>query len=79
MRKNTCKNCISWMRCVPLKYDTPNKNLQGECNHSSFIYSSDDCVAPTDGLVYWDAESYAAGFNTGEDFGCIHFRRRFEK
>jgi hypothetical protein len=22
-------------------------------------------------LCYWDSESYAAGFDTGENFGCL--------
>ena len=75
MTNKLCKNCASWLRCIPMKYEIRDITHQGVCKHTAFVYSSDDCIAPIDGLVYWDADSYAAGFNTGENFGCIHFRR----
>lgn len=68
-----CKNCISWTRCINGKYDPVDKSHQGDCISNAFLYSDNNCVAPTNGLVYWDAESYAAGFQTGENFGCVHF------
>ena len=27
-------------------------------------------------LLYWDYECYGAGFETGQNFGCIHFEKK---
>jgi hypothetical protein len=43
----------------------------GNCKCSKFNY--DDIPNTSDGLSYMDCEGYAAGFVTGQDFGCIHF------
>ena len=40
----------------------------GTCKSDRFVY---DEKTPKDGLHYWDYESYSAGFDTGEDFGCV--------
>jgi len=60
MTKKICKNCTHW-----------EKN---NCDCDKFVYEGYD-EPPIDGLVYWDYESYSAGFETGEQFGCIHFKR----
>jgi len=45
----------------------------GKCDNEKFNYDGDRHV---DGLHYWDAEGYFADFETGEDFGCIHWKER---
>lgn len=54
----------------------------GECACPKFKYNDIEDVDPetgeallveADSLLYWDDESYAAHFITGEDFGCIHW------
>ena len=46
----------------------------GRCNSDKFIYD-EDTKPPMDGLRYWDSEGYSAGFEVGENFGCIHWMR----
>lgn len=62
----TCKDCKYWTR----RFDP---RWAGICDCSKFAYSGGGERKEKDGLFYWDAEGYSAGFNTGEDFGCIHF------
>lgn len=54
----------------------------GECTCQKFKYDYPKDVDPktgealpieADNLLYWDDETYAAHFVTGEDFGCIHW------
>lgn len=28
---------------------------------------------PPDGMTYWDSEGYSASFETGPQFGCVHW------
>lgn len=60
----TCKECKHWKR--------DENSKRGDCNSENFIYNIGDDKDNRDCLEYWDCESYGAGFNTGEDFGCIH-------
>jgi hypothetical protein len=68
-----CKDCIHWER---------NKEAylglnRGICKSPKFIDISSDLDRDSyesDTLIYYDFESYQAGFRTGESFGCIHFK-----
>ena len=40
-----------------------------------FVYTGKfDPPVKNDLLTYWDYEGYSAGFETGENFGCVHFK-----
>jgi len=71
---NTCDTCKHW---TPPFLDVPhaaygfNPEHRGECDSDKFTESGDTL---RDGLMYWDGEGYAAGFNTGPRFGCIHHK-----
>jgi len=74
--KKLCKDCMFWEPMENKGNWIGNRN-QGDCSCKSFIeYISCDAEYPVDSLVYWDAEGYASGFNTGCDFGCIHWREK---
>lgn len=69
-----CKTCKHWKRSSGFDAEYHGAH-SGECRSLKFVYSGDspgEPRTPPDGLEYWDAESYAAGFRTGEDFGCVH-------
>lgn len=81
LTKNKCKNC---------KYFERNKeeyccNKYGNCNCTKFVYGSsfihndsrynDYNEEKADELLYKDYEGYSAGFEVGENFGCIHFEK----
>lgn len=72
--KKRCKNC---------KYYKSTEKPRGECSNKNYIYTEDltwqeydKAKKYDDTLNYWDYESYMAGFNVGENFGCIHFKKR---
>ena len=65
-KNKICKNCGDWNRSHHLSY-------LGECKNDSFVYSGNGINCCNNGLQYWDVESCNAGFETGENFGCIHF------
>ena len=65
-RKKSCGSCRYWTRGKDECYG-------GVCSNDKFVERDD---TPKDGLSYWDYECYSAGFNTGEDFGCIHWTPR---
>ena len=68
-----CMNCRYWDRGGYKNY------LVGTCKNDKFVYTGDgEYETQVDGLGYWDSESYAAGFETGQDFGCIHFEKTEE-
>lgn len=62
----TCATCKHWK--------PKDGGKTGMCESDRFVYvdvwSDDD--TPTDGLGYWDYESYHAGFDTGPSFYCPH-------
>ncbi len=66
-RLKRCNTCKFWTR----EKDT----IIGDCICPKFVYSGDGQSPDTDGLGYWDYESYKAGFDTGQEFGCIHHTR----
>jgi hypothetical protein len=66
-----CQNCSYWNR---------NNLKMGDCLNDKFLYGDyrlykNDGEKLDDCLVYWDYESYDAAFCTGENFGCIHFKK----
>ena len=63
---NTCKNCKFWKQ--------KEKKTSGECANKKFANGNDVYKCPKDGLRYWDYEGYECGFETGPNFGCIHFK-----
>jgi hypothetical protein len=71
----TCKECKFW-NVVP---DGPNSHITTvnyqycTLNGSKFLYNPyTEDICTSDSLIYWDKASYAASFQTGPDFGCIH-------
>lgn len=71
--KKICKNCKYY------NADNLYEKIKsyGECDCPKFIYDYDfDKHEEKDILSYWDCESYNAGFEVGEEFGCIHFERK---
>ncbi len=73
MTDNTCKNCIFWKR-----YGIPGR---GFCRNENFgeieIGKQSMNDASIKGLAYWGYGKPArGGFDTGEDFGCIHFEEK---
>jgi hypothetical protein len=67
----TCDRCKHWE--PPDKYDIElGHTFNGSCNCDKFQYQN----AIEDGLAYWDAESFGAGFNVGPKFGCIHWKEK---
>lgn len=65
--KKLCKNCRHWER--------NEQTLEGRCESEKFVYQEAEQNS-SDHLVYWDYESYSAGFRTAENFGCIHFQKK---
>jgi len=65
---NTCKTCKYWTKN---NCDYEYTHL-GDCDCPKWV---DGCMgdAPPDGVKYHDYEGYMAYFETGEDFGCIHW------
>ena len=57
-----CKNCRHFTRA--------KEGIEHSCNSPKFVYED---IKEDDQLGYWDYEGYSAGFNVGENFGCIHF------
>ena len=78
--KGRCKDCNFWeanKRTNDHKWIPEGRELLGECSSKKFIYGAEgERPFPDDSLVYDDFESYDAGFETGRNFGCIHFKAR---
>ena len=74
-----CKNCIHWK-----KHEPEGKNnyliFGGDCDSEKFVYDGMDThfdKDPDDDMMqYFDYEGYSAGFYTGPEFGCIHFKEK---
>lgn len=73
-----CKNCTHWTRHDIVRWDGPKATIVGkheylgDCACPKFVYTVAEGDTPRDGLGYDDAECYAASFETGEGFGCVH-------
>ena len=80
---NTCKTCKHWKRnndaewYLKANMEMPKSYLNfGECYCRKFVYgeSTDKSeIYDEDCLLYHDYEDWKAGFETGEDFGCLHY------
>ncbi len=67
-----CGKCKHWRR-YSMEFDVNYHGKHaGTCNSDKFVYDEGP-QPPQDGLRYWDYEGYSAGFDTGEDFGCVHW------
>ena len=72
-----CKNCRHYFE----HFNTERDNY-GACMSSKFIYDNDlDLddeleIVDDDCLLYGDSEQYSAYFEVGENFGCVHFKRK---
>jgi hypothetical protein len=61
-----CKNCVS--------FETKEKNGKfGSCYNEKLAYGEEVKDRKDDMLIYYDYESYDAGFYVGINFGCIHW------
>ena len=74
-----CKNCKYFKR----HENSVFSSKFGNCTCSKFIYGSafehtekekNDFSEKADELLYEDYEGYSAGFEVGENFGCIHWK-----
>jgi hypothetical protein len=65
-----CKTCKYWnLECC---YAAPDDSGYHDCTHPKVFYDQFRLNSyPSDGAAYSDYESYAAGFSTGPDFGCV--------
>ena len=68
-----CKNCKYWEKQADNEI---RKDGLGICKSKKFRYMYDIDIYPIDGLVYWDADYYEAGIFVGQDFGCIHWKKK---
>lgn len=67
-----CGTCKHWQRYTEAFDMIYNEAHAGTCNSDRFVY---DKKTPENGLHYWGYDSYSAGFDTGENFGCVHWLR----
>lgn len=68
-----CRDCIFWSK----NEQTEQRSIpvDGGCSNDNFINAADK-RRRINTLNYWDNECYEAGFSTGPEFGCIHFKKR---
>ena len=69
-----CGDCKHWNNTK--RYGAFPENLKdkyGKCSSKGIAYGDVEDNR-TDMLIYKDYEGYAAGFSTGVNFGCVHFK-----
>jgi hypothetical protein len=71
--EHVCKYCAHWKRNTEPDYVFGGGKAFGACRNKKFVYFSGG-KQPTDSLLYWDYEDYSAGFSTGKDFSCKHWK-----
>lgn len=84
-----CKDCEYWQRIKVQNWQRePGEQFyhkegeifksSGNCSNDKFVYTDgmDKSEPPIDGLGYWDYDGYYAEFETGANFGCIHFKAK---
>jgi len=64
-----CKDCKYWRRNSG---DFNGEVFMGSCSSDKLVH--DPHKPEKDQLTYADYEEYSAFLETGEDFGCIHFK-----
>lgn len=69
----TCATCGHYKNFTD-KFDLDYHGKDaGTCDSKGLTYAGDTSgKVATNGLSYWDFESYSAGFYVGANFGCIH-------
>jgi hypothetical protein len=67
---NHCKTCKHWTRYTKAFDIKWRGSRAGTCDSEKF--ANQDGSATHDGLNYWGSYEESAGFETGEDFGCVH-------
>jgi hypothetical protein len=67
-----CGTCKHWNRFTDESDVRLHGAHVGTCSSNRFVYEE---KTPDDGLTYWDYEGYAAGFQTGQSFGCVHWAK----
>ena len=73
-----CESCKHWTpRAYKSAYESEIPE-GGNCTCEKFMYTEEtELKRPgNDCLVYWDYEGYSAGFETGKDFGCVHWEAK---
>ena len=71
-----CKDCEFWDNTnIPRIFPKSLKGKYGDCKNDAFVYEYPD-NGRTDMLVYSDQEGFSACVVTGENFGCVHGRRK---
>lgn len=66
---NTCKDCLCWKDV----HTVEDGFLVGLCDSPKIKYgimTEKDRASPN------DCEGYHASFETGEDFGCVHWKQK---
>lgn len=63
-----CKSCLFWKR------DSKYNSNYGSCLNSKFEYCETESDTEDDRVFYWDDEVYEALLETGQNFGCVHFK-----
>lgn len=67
-----CRSCRWWTRnTLPTR-----RSSHGRCTHAAFEFAAGPgSPLRDDGVAYWDVELRGATFETGAEFGCVHFER----
>lgn len=65
-----CEGCGFWV----YKESSASPKHYGDCRCPKFCYEYPDKEGDTNNLLYMDCEGYSAEFETGKDFGCIHWK-----
>lgn len=57
--------------------EADHSRVHQQCGCPRIVYGGnldekEEASLPRDHAIYWDTESYYAGFRTGPDFGCVH-------
>ena len=69
-----CGTCKHWTRYSADDFRIGyHGSHAGDCSSDKFQYGIQTYNTPIDGLLYWDRKDKGAEFNTGENFGCVHW------
>lgn len=72
-KQGRCATCKFWERYTKTADVDCYGAHNGGCRSEKFIEQEDK--DHDDALYYWDFEGYSAGFQTGQNFGCIHWEK----
>lgn len=76
-KKQTCKNCKYWQEDKGFMESHKTLSSFGTCQCPKFKYDPPNYNdLAEDEFVYCDMEHYEAYFETGAEFGCIHFEQK---